>query len=218
MDVAGGGAECAQGGELVQVILGARIECLRDDDDADDHAERGAGDECRSGACLEQPVVDAAVTELALGQDLAIFEAVVEIGAHRLEIGIGGEANQRVACLGVGGIQKLARALQRHKHIRQRGERSDSVRDGADADAGIVDLGGVAQLVDAEVGEIGVVGGDSERLGELRDAALLDVPGLQAAMLVIGADDQHRGRAALWLAPSGKADDQILGFRNARRR
>jgi hypothetical protein len=45
----------AQGGELVEVILGAGIERLGDDDDADDQAQRRAGDEGRAGPRLEQP-------------------------------------------------------------------------------------------------------------------------------------------------------------------
>jgi hypothetical protein len=53
MDVTGRSAERAQRGELVQVIFGARVERLRDDDDADDNAEQSAGNEGRSGARLK---------------------------------------------------------------------------------------------------------------------------------------------------------------------
>ena len=66
MDVAGRGAERAQRGELVEVVLGARVERLRDDDDADDDAEQRAGDERGAGPGLEQPVVEAALAELGL--------------------------------------------------------------------------------------------------------------------------------------------------------
>ena len=90
VDVAGRGAERAQGGELVQVVLGARVERLGDDDDADDHAEGRAGDQSRAGAGLEQPVVDAAVAELLLRQHLAILQAGDEIGPHLFEVGVRG--------------------------------------------------------------------------------------------------------------------------------
>ena len=74
-DVARGGAERAQGGELVEVVLGAGVERLGDDDDADDDAERRTGDQRRAGAGLEQPVVEAALAELGVGEDLGVGQA-----------------------------------------------------------------------------------------------------------------------------------------------
>ena len=83
-DVAGRGAERAQGGELVEVVLGAGVERLGDDDDADDQAERRAGDEGRAGARLEQPAVEAALAELVVGEDLRIRRLPGELGASRV--------------------------------------------------------------------------------------------------------------------------------------
>jgi hypothetical protein len=92
------------------------------------------------------------------------------------------------------------------------------VRDGTDANADVVDLGDVPEFLDAEIVEIGVIGRDRERLGQLGDAALFDVKRLQAAGLVVGADEKHGGRAALGLFPAGKSDDEVFCTRDAGRR
>ena len=84
------------------------------------------------------------------------------------------------------------------------------MRHGGNLHAHAVDLGGVAVLRHAEIGEVGVVDGDGARRIKIAEASSDDVPRLQRAVLVVGADEQHGGGPALRLAPSGKADDELL--------
>ena len=46
------------------------------------------------------------------------------------------------------------------------------MRDGADGHLRVVDLGGSPMLLDAELGEVGVVDGDGGRRGKVGEAAL----------------------------------------------
>ena len=55
VNIAAGRTDGAQRGEFVEVILGAGIERLRDDDGADDDAEQRPREQGRAGAGAEQP-------------------------------------------------------------------------------------------------------------------------------------------------------------------
>ena len=88
--------------------------------------------------------------------------------------------------------------------------------DRGDPYAHAVDLRGLAVLLDAEIREVGVIDGDGERGVEIAETAGDEVPRLQRAVLMIGADQQHGGGAALGLAPGGEADDELLGVGDAR--
>jgi hypothetical protein len=152
-----------------------------------------------------------------LRHDLAVLQSCSEIGAHGFLIGVGLYPHERVRGLVAGGVEQHSRLLQRGEDIGERSERADAVRDGADLHPRIVDLRRLTVLLDAEVGEVGVVDGDGERRIEIGEATLHDVPRLERSVLVIGADEENRRGAALGLAPSSEADDELLGIGDARR-
>src|SRR5262249_39108398 len=54
--------------------------------------------------------------------------------------------------------------------------------------------------------------------GEVRSAALHEIPRQRAIARGIRADQQHGGHAAARLVPTDEADDQLLNARHARRR
>ena len=71
VNVALGRPERAQGCELVDVVLGARIERLRDDDGADQRAKQRAADQRQASAGFEQPLLQAAGAEFFLRQNVS---------------------------------------------------------------------------------------------------------------------------------------------------
>ena len=87
------------------------------------------------------------------------------------------------------------------------------MRDRADGDPVAVDLGRFAdpvRAVDPEIGEIGFIDRYRGWRRQRFEAALDDVPRLQAALVPVGADDQHRRCPATRLAPIGEPDDEFL--------
>ena len=215
VDVSGRRAERPQRGELVQVVLRRGVERLGDDDDADDHAQNRAGDQRHACTRLEQPVVGRAGAELGVGQHLGVLQPRDQRRLHRFDVGARRGADQDVGRLLLTGARQLAGLLQRGEHVGQRGERADARGHGLHRHPLLVDLGLLADLGDAEIGEVRAVDGHRRRRIELGDAAVLDVPGLQAAAGPVGADQHDRLGAALRLAPGGEADHQLLGALDA---
>ena len=84
VDVSAGRADGAQRGKLVQVILGAGIERLRDDHGADDDAEQRAGEQRRARAGAEQPERAAALAKFGRRQHLDVGETGQQIAADLL--------------------------------------------------------------------------------------------------------------------------------------
>ena len=79
VDVAARGADGAQRRELVDVVLGAGIERLRDDHGADDDAEQCAGEQRGARAGAEQPERAAPLAEFGRRQHLDVAERGAEI-------------------------------------------------------------------------------------------------------------------------------------------
>ena len=83
VDVPSRGADRAQGGEFVQVLLRARIKRLGDHDGADDHAEQGAREQRGAGAGAEQPECAAAFAKLGRGEDLDVGRCPTSTAGER---------------------------------------------------------------------------------------------------------------------------------------
>ena len=119
--------------------------------------------------------------------------------------------------LSAGMSSKRARAVERREDERRHGERADALGEADDAHARCSDLGGVADALEAEFGQIGLVDDHRIARAEAGNVALDDVPGRQAAVLVVGADHDDERRAAGGLAPVGEGRDQRHGAGDARR-
>ncbi len=216
VDVAGRGAQRAQRRELVEVVLGARIERLRHDHDADDDAERGACDERHAGARLEHPAADVALAELVVRDDVGVGKAEGEPLAHLVEVGAVGELHADEGRLLGGRIRHGARVGNGSEHVRHRRERADAVRDGRHRDLHAVDLGLVAQALDAELLEIDGIDSHAGRRQDRLLAAELDVPRQRAVGQVVEADDGGGRAAAAGAPPVDEADEHLVHLADAR--
>ncbi len=206
VDVAPGRADRPQGGELVEVILGAGIERLRNDHGADDDTEQGAGEQRRAGAGAEQPELAAALAEFRGCQDLDVAKARRQVAAHLLDVGAGCGAHQEIGRLGRRRAGVRARPVDVHEHIGRGGERADAVRHRRHPHRLLADFRPRPDPRDTEPLEIGPVDRDRVRRRQRLDPALHHVPGIEPTRAQIRADHEHRRRRAARRAPVGKAD------------
>ena len=210
-------AERPQRGKFRQVVFGAGVERLSDDHRADDETEHCASDQSHTGTCREHPVVDAARAELGPGQHLAVRQFGVDVVAHLLDVGAGRDLGQNICDIVGRHVDQGSRTLERREDERCHRERADALGEADDTHTRCSDLRGVADTLEAEFGQIGLVHDHRIARAKRRDVTLDDVPGRQAAVLVIGADHDHQRRAAGRLAPVGEGRDQRNGADDARR-
>ena len=122
MDVEPRGANGAQRRELVDVVFGARIECLSDDDGADDHSEQRASEQREASAGAEQPEGAAAVAKLRGREDVDVGKFRRETTAHALHVGTRSDAHQKIRDLIRWRAGEGAPAIERCKDVRRGGE------------------------------------------------------------------------------------------------
>ncbi len=107
-------------------------------------------------------------------------------------------------------------AIERCKDVGRHREGSDAPGDGAHAHPPALDLGGIADIGDPEVLEIGFVNRDRIGCRECCGRPFDDVPGREAALLAVGADHNHISAAACGLSPLGERDNEWHGGGDAR--
>ena len=114
--------------------------------------------------------------------------------------------------------EQAAGAVQRRVSVGRLGKRAYPVRQRPHAHPAIGNLRGVADAIDAKLVEIGLVDGDGLGSFDVLPGALNEVPGFEAAILRVAADDDDARRAARGLAPLGEFHDQRNDRLDARRR
>ena len=94
MDVSGRRAQRPERGKLTQMILGARIKGLRDNDRADDKAKHGSAQKRPARTRAEQPVVEVLRPELFLGKNVDLAQARLKLPLHLGGVRAGSEFHE----------------------------------------------------------------------------------------------------------------------------
>jgi len=163
VDVGARGAYGSQCRELVDVILGAGIKRLGDNDGAHDHARQCAREQGEPGAGAEQPEGAAAVAKLGGCEHVDIGQIRLEPATHALNLGAGCDAHEKVRRLVRRHSGEGACAIERGEDVRRGGERADAAGDGSHLHLLAADFGVRADAVDAEPVEIRPVDRDGAR-------------------------------------------------------
>src|SRR5262249_11046735 len=116
-----------QGGKLVNVVFGTRVEGLRHDHSAHNEAQDGPTNQSHTRARGEKPVVQTAVAKLGLGQHFAVGQLVAQDAAHGCGIGAWLQLNQHVGDHVGGHVEQTARAVGGGEDVGRHGERADAV-------------------------------------------------------------------------------------------
>ena len=129
VNIAVGGAHRAQRGELVKMVFGAGIECLCDDDSADNDAEQRACNECRAGSCPEKPERPTLISELIRSKRLDAGNVRKNILTDLLDIGFRLQPNEKMTGKARRQSDVGPSVAKIGEYIGRRRERANAVRD-----------------------------------------------------------------------------------------
>jgi len=128
-----------------------------------------------------------------------------------------GDVDRVVHRLALGQIEEPARVRHGREQVRAQRKRADAVGDRGDDDLAPAYLEGRAERIrrQLELGEIGAIDADAERLIEVRDRSVGDGPWHLPPRPGLDGDDQRGGARAARFLDQGKAVDHGAGVGHA---